>query len=391
MSSRGEAVLPPVATSQLDLELLGRTLELAELGRPAARPNPVVGCVIARSDGTVLATGYHRVCGEHHAERDALEAMPSGALPPDATVYVSLEPCAHHGRQPPCAHALLARGARRVAIASPDADPVTCGRGPALLAAAGVELVRAPAALARRALQQNAGFVSRNLRGRPYVTWKWAMTRDGRLDTADPQRRWISSPAAREHAHYLRAGAGGVAVGIGTVLADDPLLTVRGPIAARVHIPPVRVVFDRTLRLPLHAHLASRSADAPVLVVCAHDADPKRAAELRDAGVEVWRDSDGGGLRGCLEMLAGRGIGDLLLESGPTLATSLHDAGLVDALHCWIAPYEAPAGRAILARDHPLHCAILAATANAAADGEQERVALVHPAWTFAGLPDGWT
>ena len=231
------AAAVPRTDAEVDALLLERTLDLAELGRPGARPNPVVGAVLALPDGTVLATGHHVRRGEPHAERELLTDF-AAPVPPDATLYVSLEPCSHHGMTPPCVDIILERGVRRVVFASCDPNPDTAGHGPRRLSEAGVEVLRGPVDVERRALQQNAGFHSIHLRGRPYVTAKWAMTPNGKFATGDPDRRWISGPESRAYVHYLRAGSGAVACGIGTVLADDPRLDVRGAVAERTAVPP---------------------------------------------------------------------------------------------------------------------------------------------------------
>lgn len=384
----GAACVPRAADEQ-DRALLERTIALAELGRPGARPNPVVGALLAAADGTILATGHHVRSGTAHAERVCLEEF-AGAIPQDATLYVSLEPCSHHGRTPPCTDVILARRVGRVVYASSDANPDTAGRGPAQLAAGGVELRRGPEEVERQALQQNAGFHSVHLRGRPYVTAKWAMTPNGRFATGDTDRRWISGEQSREYVHYLRAGSGAIACGIGTVLADDPLLTVRGELAVRTPVPPLRVVFDRDLRLPLDCQLVRTVGDAPVLVACAHDAPRERELALEAAGVEVWRAPDASMpgvpcmLAASLAMLAGRGINDVLLESGPGLLDAFHEAELVDAAIAFVGEVPAPVDQPGLALDHPLVRAVLAMPPQASGD-DAMHVAVLQPAWDFPG------
>jgi diaminohydroxyphosphoribosylaminopyrimidine deaminase / 5-amino-6-(5-phosphoribosylamino)uracil reductase len=353
VSARRAAGLSP-----LDLHLLERTLELAERGRPGARPNPVVGAVLALPDGTILAEGFHERHGGPHAERAALRRVVS-PVPEQATLYVSLEPCAHHGRQPPCTEALLAWGVRRVVIAAADDNPETSGLGPQELAREGVQVEWGPQGLADRAAQQNAGFHTLHRHGRPYVTYKWAMTRNGRVSTGNPDEPWISSPASRELVQYLRAGSGAVAVGIGTVLADDPLLTVRGPIAARLGAPPLRVIYDRTLRLPLTSRLVATLEQAPVLVCCGPSAPVEREQALAAAGVQVWRaPSDTQVLEGSFRELGRRSVGDVLVESGPVLAAALHQQGLIDALVCFQSQADAPTDQPGFDAGHPLLAAI---------------------------------
>lgn len=323
--------------------------------------------------------------GEAHAERVCLGDL-EGPAPADATLYVSLEPCDHHGRQPPCVDMLLERRVRRVVYASADPNPLTAGRGPARLAAAGVAVLQGPVDVERRALQQNAGFHSVHLRGRPYVTAKWAMTRNGRFSTGDPTRRWVSGAESRAFVHYLRAGSGAVATGIGTVLADDPQLTVRGALAARCAVPPVRAVYDRSLRLPTGSAIARTARQAPVVACCDSGADQHAEAELRRLGVDVWRFSrtePESFLRSSLEMLAERGINDVLLEAGPRLLETFHAAGLVDALVAFVAPFDAPEAEPGLPDQHALVQAALEVPGQPS--GEDARhVAVLHPAWELA-------
>ncbi|MCW2974291.1 MAG: riboflavin biosynthesis protein RibD, partial [Thermoleophilia bacterium] len=330
--------------------------------------------------------------GEPHAERIALDDFP-GEVPADATLYVSLEPCNHTGSQPPCTDLILARNIRRVVYASGDPNPITSGMGPRRLVDAGVAVLRGPSDLERAALQQNAGFHSLHLRGRPYVLAKWAMTRNGRVTTGDPDRRWISGEESRSFVHYLRAGSGAVAVGIGTVLADDPMLDVRGPIANRTPVPPTRVVYDRSLQLPLTSRLVATAADAPVLVIAAHDAAPERELALRAAGVDVWRaDAPEPGapclLAASLMELARRGVQDVLLEAGPRLIAAFAAADLVDSLLAFVAPFDAPSDQPGFDLDNPLVEAVFATEPIASGDDAQY-AALVHSAWEFPGArPD---
>lgn len=382
----------PRTVDAVDREMLVRSLELAELGRCGARPNPVVGAVLALPDGTVLATGHHPRRGEPHAERLCLADV-AGSVPEDATLYVSLEPCDHTGMQPPCSEYVLERGVRRVVYASSDPNPVTAGLGPARLARAGVVVERGPRDIERQALQQNAGFHSAHLRGRPYVTAKFAMTRNGRFATGDPQRRWISGEASRDFVHYLRAGSGAIACGIGTVRADDPLLTVRGSLAARTPVAPLRVVYDRRLELPLDSALVRSIDEAGVLAVCTFDAPLERELALVDAGVEVWRAPvpEPGApclLAASLAMLAERRINDVLLEAGPALLDIFDEAELIDAVTAFVAPFDAPAEQPGLALDHHLVTAALAAPGDASGD-DLRHTALLHPAWEIPGAEPG--
>lgn len=323
-----------------DRAYLERCLVLAGCGRRTAAPNPVVGAVVVR-DGRTLGEGWHERPGGEHAEAMALRAAGDAR---GATVYVSLEPCAHHGRTPACADALIAAGVARVVIGSDDPDPRTDGRGAERLRAAGIHVEHADGELARRARRQNAPFRMRTLHARPHVTYKVAVSADGCTAPASGERTWVSSPESRSLVHELRARAGAVAVGIGTVLADDPLLTARDcePPAERQ---PLRVVFDRRLRLPPGSTLArTAGADQPVLVVGGLGAagqppdgvDLLRAAELSDA----------------LRALGRREVDSLLLEGGATLATSFLDAGLIDRVMVFRAPIElGPGGPGMFLRE----------------------------------------
>jgi len=384
----GAAALPRTDRG-LDRFLLDRVIDLAELGRFGARPNPVVGALLATPDGTVLATGHHAAIGSAHAERVCLDGL-TGDVPPDATLYVSLEPCSHHGRTPPCTDAIIEHGVRRVVFSSGDPNPDTAGRGPARLAAAGIEVLRGPSDVERRALQQNAGFHSVHLRGRPYVTAKWAMTSNGRFATGDPEQRWVSGAMSRALVHGLRAGSGAVACGIGTVLADDPQMTVRGELADRVANAPLRVVLDRALRLPLSSTLARTAREAPVLVCCTHDAAPEHELALREAGVEVWRAPaahEPGApcmLAASLAMLADRGVNDLLLEAGPTLLQAFWDGDLIDLAIAFVNGGVAPDDQPGLSLDHPLATRVLAEPAQPSGSDERH-VAVLHPAWEIPG------
>ena len=236
-----------------DERLLERTLELAERGRRTASPNPVVGCVIVR-DGQVLGEGWHVRPGERHAETNALLACAEGAE--GATAYVSLEPCSHHGRQPPCADALIEAGIVRVVCAAGDPSRKVGGQGFARLRAAGVEVELAHGDLERRARRQNAAFRVHAVEGRPFVLLKLAASLDGRTATASGESRWISSPESRRLVHEWRASMDAVAVGSGTALADDPGLDARD-VDGAVERQPLRVVFDRRGRLVASLKLSS--------------------------------------------------------------------------------------------------------------------------------------
>ncbi len=327
------------AVSQDDRTHLGTALGLAELGRGKVSPNPMVGCVIARGAEN-LGEGWHAHLGALHAERAALldcrERMNDAR---GATVYVTLEPCAHHGRQPPCAEALVQAGVARVVYLSDDPSEKASGRGPGILRDAGiqVELAQGPEAARARLLIQP--FRKHARTGRPHVTLKSALTLDGRTATASGDSKWISGSESRALVHSWRAEADAVAIGIGTAISDDALLTARDadPPAFRQ---PLRVVFDSGASLPVDSALAKSVADAPVLVIASPEAPAERTGALREAGVEVLV-VDGDPVARVMAAqaeLGRREITSLLVEGGAGLAGSFVDAGEVDELRVFVAP-----------------------------------------------------
>jgi diaminohydroxyphosphoribosylaminopyrimidine deaminase / 5-amino-6-(5-phosphoribosylamino)uracil reductase len=323
-----------------DLEYLERCLELAERGARTVAPNPLVGCVVVR-DGALIGEGWHERPGLPHAEVLALAAAADAR---SATVYVSLEPCAHHGRTPPCADALIEAGVARVVVASSDPDPRTDGRGIARLREAGITVELADGEIARRARLQNAGFRALVLLDRPHVTYKAAVSLDGRTATAGGESRWISSQASRALVHEWRARSSAVAVGAGTALADDPMLTARDctPPAERQ---PLRVVFDRRARLPLDSALVRSARELPLAVVVSPDANVAAEA-LAAAGAELIEAEQ---LSAALAELGRREITSLLVEGGARLAGSLLSEGLIDRLALFVAPILLGDGPGVLA------------------------------------------
>lgn len=318
------------AAAGVDREYMRRAIALAERGWGRVAPNPLVGAVVVR-DGEVVGEGWHTEYGAAHAEVAALGA--AGDRARGATVYVSLEPCAHHGKTPPCTEALLRAGVARVVHAAADPDPAARG-GAEVLRAAGVEVVSGVEA--RLASDQNAAFLHRNSPAgaqRPFIELKLAVTLDARIADATGRSAWITGEEARAEVHRLRAGHDAIAVGIGTALADDPQLTVRG--AAEPRVPPVRVVFDRTLRLPLTSGLVRSANEVPVVVLAGDAPCEERRAALEEAGVEVI---PAGELTGALQKLRQRGIGSMLVEGGAGLAGGMLSGGLVDRLTLFYAP-----------------------------------------------------
>ena len=318
----------PPAFDAIDHRHMARALRLAERGLTTTQPNPRVGCVIARGD-EVVGEGFHERAGEPHAEVHALRD--AGERAKGATAYVTLEPCAHHGRTPPCADALVAAGLARVVIAAEDPNPRVDGQGAARLREAGIKveagLMREPAR------ELNVGFFHRLEHGRPFVRVKLAMSLDGRTALADGSSMWITGEAARHDVQRWRARSSAILTGSGTALADDPRLTVR--LADVPHVPPLRVVLDRALRTPEGANLLDGSA--PTLVVHGSAAAP----DLRFAAVECAVAPESGAgldLDAVLKLLAAREVNELHVEAGPTLSGALFAAGLADELLLYVAP-----------------------------------------------------
>jgi diaminohydroxyphosphoribosylaminopyrimidine deaminase/5-amino-6-(5-phosphoribosylamino)uracil reductase len=336
---------------------LRRALELAEGGRGRVSPNPLVGAVIAR-DGAVIGEGFHAELGGAHAERAALaDCWARGEEPAGSTLYVTLEPCAHTGLTPPCTEVILEAGVARVVIGSDDPSRKAAGRGPGILRDGGVEVDFAEGAEASAARVLNQPFRKHARTGRPLVTYKAAMSLDGRVAATSGESRWISSAESRRLVHRRRAECDAVAVGIGTALADDPLLTARDVEAERQ---PTRVVFDSRARLPLDSALVQSLDEAPLLVVCSPQAPPERLEALRRAGAEpvVVAGADSGArLRAGLDELGRREIQDLLVEGGPVLAGALLDTGEIDQIRFFVAPVVLGAGRGVLEGEGVVHVA----------------------------------
>jgi diaminohydroxyphosphoribosylaminopyrimidine deaminase/5-amino-6-(5-phosphoribosylamino)uracil reductase len=304
-------------------------LALARRGRGRVAPNPAVGCVLVRQ-GRVLGRGWTRPGGRPHAESEALAR--AGAAARGATAYVTLEPCAHHGRTPPCAEALVAAGIDRCVVALEDPDPRVAGGGLEQLRKAGITVDLG--LLAEPAAEVNAGYLMRLGQGRPLVTLKLATTLDGRIATRTGESRWITGAAARASAHLLRATSDAVLVGGGTALADNPRLDVR--LRGLEDRAPLRVVLDGRLRLPLTHDLVLRAGDQPTCLLTRPGNDPARLDAYRNAGlevVEVPEDKESNlSLEAALRALGARGLNDLLVEGGGQVAAGLLRQGLVDRL-----------------------------------------------------------
>ena len=315
--------------SAADHEFMARALQLAEQGLYSTTPNPRVGCVIV-NDGLVVGEGWHRRAGEAHAEVHALRAAAGKAS--GATAYVTLEPCSHYGRTPPCADALIAAGVTRVVAAMQDPNPAVSGNGLARLRASGVAVDCG--LLASAAEELNIGFVSRMTRGRPWVRMKLATSLDGKTALENGASQWITGAAARQDGHRWRARACAILSGIGTVLADNPQLNVRDVETSRQ---PLKVVIDSRLELPLDARLL---ATGEVLLVTV-SADLEKANALRERGVEILNLPNASGnvdLPELMQELGRRGINELHVEGGYRLSGALVAAGLVDELLLYQAP-----------------------------------------------------
>jgi len=306
---------------------MARALRLAEQGLLTTMPNPRVGCVLVK-DGIVVGEGWHEYAGGPHAEVVALRA--AGARARGATAYVTLEPCCHHGRTPPCSEALLAAGVTRVVAAMPDPNPRVAGGGLAQLQAAGVEV--ASGLLQVEAERLNPGFLMRMRAARPFVRIKLAMSLDGRTAMASGESKWITGAAAREDVQRLRARSCAIVTGIGTVTADDPSLNVRIPGRRR---PPLRVVLDSHLRLRPAAKMLQE--DGPVLVFCGPDAGRwSGGREINLVSIPVA--AAGLDLHAALRELARREINEVMVEAGATLSGAFLSAGLADEIVVYMAP-----------------------------------------------------
>lgn len=309
-------------------------LRLAAQGLYTTQPNPRVGCVIVRNQ-QIVGQGAHLKAGEPHAEVFALRQ--AGALAEGADVYVTLEPCSHFGRTPPCVQAVIAAKPKRVIVAMQDPNPLVAGRGVAALRAQGIEVV--VGLLEQEAVALNAGFVSRMTRGLPYVRSKIAASLDGRTALSNGKSQWITGESARQDVQHWRAQSCAILTGIGTVLADDPSMTVRLP---TVTCQPLRVIVDSQLQLPLDSKMLEPSmlAQSPVLVAYAADVQ-QRAAALLAKGAEllcVANPAQQVDLPQLLQVLAQRGVNEVLVEAGQGLNGALLHAGLIDEFVFYYAP-----------------------------------------------------
>lgn len=312
---------------------MARAIELARRGEGFVEPNPQVGAVVLAPDGRVVGEGWHERHGGPHAEVVALAA--AGEAARGGTLVVTLEPCCHHGKTPPCTQAVIAAGIRRVVIGSGDPFPKVDGGGIASLRAAGLDVECG--ILGDEALRLTAPFRRLVTAGRPWVIAKWAMSLDGRIAAVGGDSRWISGEASRGIVHELRGRMDAIMVGVGTALADDPLLTAR-PAGRRVAL---RVVVDSMARLPPEGRLVRTAGDVPLLVAVGPDAPPERVERLRSLGCEIWTGAESDRDARMASLLAHFGRcrhTNLLVEGGSAILGSLRDAGFIDEVWAFVSP-----------------------------------------------------
>ena len=319
---------------QEDIEYMRRAMELAERGVGFTNPNPMVGAVIVKG-GKVIGEGWHERCGEWHAERNAFKNC---TVPAEgATMYVTLEPCCHYGKTPPCTEAIIEHGIARVVVGMEDPNPLVAGKGVALLREAGIEVVCGVEEEALR--EQNRVFLKYISTKLPWVAMKTAMTLDGKIATRTGDSKWITGAEARAYVHELRHRFMAIVVGIGTAVADDPLLNCR--IEGRGVRQPIRVVVDSNARLSLDSQLVKTAGEYRTIVAHTRFAPEESVKALREAGVEMLLCKEKEGLvdvRNLLELLGQSGIDSILLEGGGSLNYTFLAEGLADELYAFIAP-----------------------------------------------------
>lgn len=313
-----------------------RAMVLAQRGEGAVNPNPMVGAVIVRGD-EVVAEGYHQRYGDLHAERNAFRVADERGLDcHGTTMYVTLEPCCHHGHQPPCTEAVIAHGVRRVVVGLLDPNPLVAGKGIAQLVAAGIEV----AALAddeplhNELLRQNRVFLHYITQRRPWIAAKYAMTLDGKICTRTGESQWITGPEARKRVHQLRKKYSAILCGIGTALADDPMLDTRleDDPTARC---PIRIVLDRQARLPLSSKLATTARKQRTIVVHTAEAPAERLEKLSEQGVETWLCPT---LEDMMDRCGQEHIDSILVEGGGTVNEAMLCGGWIDEVYAFVAP-----------------------------------------------------
>ena len=339
-----------------DIFLMEQAMRLAQQGEGKVNPNPLVGALVVRDD-EVIARGFHHRFGDLHAERDAFRYADENNVDcTGATMYVTLEPCCHHGHQPPCVEAVIERGIKRVVVGLLDPNPLVAGNGIDILRKAGIEVdvmeQSSPAGavsgdtiatLVRQLKTQNRVFLKYITTNLPWLTAKWAMTLDGKIATATGDSKWITGEDARQYVHLTRRNHMAILCGIGTVLADDPMLSVRltEETLKKLDIQehevrqPIRIIADRRARIPLESQLVRTAHEYPLVVAYADGADEEKLQQLREAGVALWNCNT---LHEVVQRAGAEKIDSILLESGGTLSEALLSEGLVDEVMAFIAP-----------------------------------------------------
>ena len=321
---------------QTDEHWMHRAIELAEQGEGWVEPNPMVGCVLVRDD-RVIGEGWHRKFGDHHAEVNAIEN--ASAEIAGSTAYVTLEPCSHHGKTPPCCQALIDAKVSRVVVAVGDPDPRVAGQGIAALRAAGIEVVEG--VLTEQAKTVLAPYLKRTTTGSPWVIAKWAMTMDGKIATATGDSQWISNESSRAIVHQIRGRVDAIMVGSGTALADDPMLNARPADGGGVSRKALRVVFDSSATISLESQLARTARQYPTLIAVGPDADSTKLDQLLAQGFEVFISRSATHrerLKDLLQELGSRGVTNLLVEGGGGLLGLFNDACWIDEVHAFTGP-----------------------------------------------------
>ncbi len=317
----------------VDEGYMRHALALAAKGRGTTTPNPMVGAVIVK-DGRIIGEGYHIRAGEGHAEVNAFKNCTED--PEGATIYVTLEPCSHYGKTPPCADLVVSKKVARCVVAAMDPNPLVAGRGVKKIQDAGIEVVTG--ILADESAKLNEVFMKYIVTNRPFVLFKAAMSLDGKIATSTGESQWISSETSREEVHSLRHAYTGIMAGIGTVLADDPMLNCRMEGAKQ----PIRIIVDSKLRIPMTSKLVQTAGEYPLVIACLEDPDEEKKKALTDAGVKVLEtpanDEGHVDLSILMELLGMMKIDSVLLEGGGILADSALRAGIVDKVQIYIAP-----------------------------------------------------
>lgn len=321
-----------------------RAIELAKKGSGHVNPNPLVGAVIVR-DGEIIGEGYHECYGQLHAERNAIaNAKKRGNSLEGSTIYVTLEPCCHYGKTPPCTEAIIEEKIARVVVGSDDPNPLVSGKGFQMLREKGIEVI--PHFLKEECDAMNHVFFHYIRTGTPYVAMKYAMTMDGKIACYTGDSKWVTGEESRAHVQTLRNHYKGIMAGIGTVLADDPMLNCR----IEGGRDPIRIIADSHLRIPMDSQLVRTARQQPLIVACLPDADEEKAAQLQEKGVEVLRipgvttaditeeQKEVISLPVLMKELGARKIDGILLEGGGQLNESALQAGIVDRIYCYIAP-----------------------------------------------------